>query len=430
MLDYVSKIYGAWIEYGMVLGRTGTARVSWPGRGEYESEITLYVGPDAARYISCRPPPGSFRGPEDLRSEGVRVGGLLSDGRRLEAPDCAAANLSGSFGGTTSSLWVVLHAESRELSLRTRPLAPGSCLVEWTFVNALFEGVRLPPNAHELPFSRRDTFSFSSGAREWTLRLLPAFGEAERGFLASGAASAFPTATLSARLADPGELDDAGEEAYAIGRLLSLATGASVGGAARRLRQSGSVAVETFEDWPRFGKARKFQEHALIANDAPLGDALRVFLEACLGNYRRLEDRLSLSAVIAFLEEARSSGTLEIRIGLAILAIETLTHQICLADGIPAEKLDKMNIATKLNRLRGSARTDFHMGFIEPRFTEAARDKVRNPLLHTGQIPGLPPREKAAWSQALYGLAFRMLMSVLGYRGKWLDIARGYEPTS
>jgi hypothetical protein len=63
------------------------------------------------------------------------------------------------------------------------------------------------------------------------------------------------------------------------------------------------------------------------------------------------------------------------------------------------------------------------MGFIDKKFAEEARETVRNPLLHTGEIPGLTMQEKAEWYDDLYALSFKMLLFILSYKGKWFDLS-------
>jgi hypothetical protein len=69
------------------------------------------------------------------------------------------------------------------------------------------------------------------------------------------------------------------------------------------------------------------------------------------------------------------------------------------------------------------------MGFIDKRFADDARESVRNPLMHSGVIPTLTMPEKMRWSDDLYALAFRMLLFLLGYKGKWYDPNNGGMPT-
>lgn len=421
---FINRRYGQAGARALLGQQPGRGEVDWPGRGRYESPIAVYAGPDAVRYIACGLPPGPLSLPQDLRVEGVRVEGTISGGRRLAAIRCRPTGFDFKATGEGSYSIIVLRADEEEMVLESLPEEQVPFRVDWTLINALFDGIEWTPRETGAG-CRSDTVTFNSDNRQWRLRWHPALEDGDRNDLSSGILSALPTATLSTELPERGALHDADEEAFAITRLLSLVTGSSVGGASRRVNYGEAIVRETFVEWPINGSARNYTNHSLIGNNPGLGGALREFLNQTVGAYRRLDPDLGLSVVIGYLEQARSNPSIEIRLALSVFALEALTHRLCLPDGMTEEQLEKQNIEQKLNRLRGRLR----MGFIDKKFVGEARRDIRNPLLHTGQIPTLSLSEKIEWYHELYALAFKMLLFLLGYSGRWLDPSRKYQPT-
>jgi hypothetical protein len=290
--------------------------------------------------------------------------------------------------------------------------------VEWTLINALFDGIEwsLDPTAGS-GASRIDRFSFANGPQKWVLKWLPTFRKADIDNLSNGVVQMLPTATLATTVNSAAALADAEDEAFAITRLLSLVTGSSVSGARRRILQEGDVTDETYLEWAKIGTSRTYKNHALICNCPELADSLRSFMTTAVAPYRAQDNELGLSRVIGYLEQARSNNVADIQVALCVFALEALTHRLCLRDGLSPDQLAKMNIQQKLNRCRNR----MGMGFIVKSMAEDARDTVRNPLLHTGEIPGLSLPEKVKWYHDLYALAFKMLLFLLAYKGQWFD---------
>jgi hypothetical protein len=189
------------------------------------------------------------------------------------------------------------------------------------------------------------------------------------------------------------------------------------------MSQAGATVEETYMDWAIFGTAYHYNNHALICNCPQMGGALREFMGVSVAPFRAQDNQLALSTVINYLEQARGNKVADIRIALCVLALESLTHRLCLRDGLTEKQLLTMNIQQKLNR----ARNNLGMGFIDKKFAEEARETVRNPLLHTGQISGLSMQEKMEWYDDLYALAFKMLLFLLSYKGKWFDLSDGWK---
>lgn len=427
MLRELQDRYGSWAGHALLPATGGTARIEWPGKAAFDSEVGLYVGPDAARWLWCKPPPGPASLPMDFRVEGVKAAGRTRDGRAFSLSQCAPSALSMLWSaGTAATTDVLMRVEDPEFTVPATVRAAGPCEVRWVFTNALFGGEHLTADPAAGPGQqRRDTVKFKSGSREWTLRWLPTFRDAERLALQNGVAKQLPTAELVTALADGSEVADAENEAYAVTRLLSLATGSSVAGGARRIFQNGHLSEETFFEWARYGTTESVSFAGFIANDGMLGYALSRFLNETLGSFLADEPALSFSNTFAYLEQARTSPVVEGRIVFSVLALETLTYRLCLRLGRTPEQLADTNVQQKLDTVRGRLR----MGFIDKQFADDARKTVRNPLMHSGVIPTLSMPEKVEWADELYALAFRMLLFLLGYQGRWYDPANGGLPT-
>jgi hypothetical protein len=425
MLKALVDRYGTWTEHALLGPIEGSARVQWPGRGEYESRIGLFVGRDAARWLWCAPPPGTLQLPADFHVEGIQVSGRSDDGRDFTTDACAPSALSFLVGAESSGSKVLLRVESPDLTLRPRPQGTGQVEASWVLTNAIFNGIDWSADpVGGTGHQRADRFSFAVGPRQWQLKLLPAFRDKDREDLRHGIVRSLPTATLSTALGNSSELQDANDEAYAVTRLLSFASGSSVGGGVRCLSLGGNLSEESFLEWPTFGTAEHFENHALIDNHPQLAGALRSFLAATVTAYRTHDAVLGLSRAIGYLEQAHSSNVIDVRLALSVFGLEALTHRLCLQNGLTEDQLAGMNIQSKLNR----ARNHMGMNFIDRRFAEDTREDVRNPMMHTGEIPDLSIQEKVRWSTELYTLAFKMLMFLLGYAGNWFDPTRSWQP--
>jgi len=49
MLGAIRERYCVWTSRALLEGTDGTGRVAWFGRGEYDTELGILVGPDARR---------------------------------------------------------------------------------------------------------------------------------------------------------------------------------------------------------------------------------------------------------------------------------------------------------------------------------------------------------------------------------------------
>ena len=141
------------------------------------------------------------------------------------------------------------------------------------------------------------------------------------------------------------------------------------------------------------------------------------FLDTTIAPYLTLQPILDLHTSINYLESARAQSVIDVQIILLILAIENLSYRWCLNDGLTEQQLWDMNIEQKLNRMRKKV-----FPKLETRYTDPAlRKDVRNPLMHTGHIPAMTFDEKVQWADDLYALAFKMICTLVGFKGMFLD---------
>src|ERR1700685_1394357 len=257
MLDAIRERYGVWTSRALLDVTNGAGRVAWPGRGEYDTELGIYVGPPPRRGIWCAPPPGHLQLPNDFRVAGVRVSGRTAGGHEFGSVESAPSALS---AGTDMPTRVLLGVEGPEFTICHRLRENNAVQVEWTLINAIFDGIDWSPDPTVgSSASRIDKFTFANGPREWQLQWLPTFRKGDIDNLSNAIVQKLPTATLTPTVGDPAGLPVVEDEAYAITRLLSLVTGSSVGGAKRRVLQGRNTTDETYLDWPTFGTSRGYR---------------------------------------------------------------------------------------------------------------------------------------------------------------------------
>jgi hypothetical protein len=201
--------------------------------------------------------------------------------------------------------------------------------------------------------------------------------------------------------------------------LISLATGIATRWAARQIWQDGALVQEMFLRRTLTTTAEDKSSYDLLSNlEEP---NLRNFLESCVTNYRAAESSLCLNTVTAYLEQARHEKNLELKLVALVLGLETLSYQWCLRDGLSAQELNKKNLQNKLFHMR---KQRFH--FIgKGLLSDDLRKGLRNPLIHSGQIPMMTTEEKLVWADSLYDLSLRILFCELGYRGRYRDLTKG-----
>lgn len=323
MLRELQDRYGSWIGHALLPATIAEAQIDWPGKASYAGKIGMFVGPDAARWIWCPPSSGASRLSQDFRIEGIRVAGALSDGRHFAAERCAPSALSLVWpAGIGTQADVLLRVEDAELTLPSAApaVAPGPLEVHWIVTNAVFNEEEMaadPIAGPGLPQQRRTVIRFRSPSRSWMLRVLPNFRDAEMAALLHGVVKVLPTAELVTEIDSVSEMPMTEAEAYAVTRLLSLATGGSVGGGVWRVYQHQRLLQEAYFEWPLFGGIECVSFATAVTNDGMPGWSLTQFMNETVGPFLAQDAELCLTHTIGYLEQARTTPVIEARVVLS-----------------------------------------------------------------------------------------------------------------
>ena len=204
---------------------------------------------------------------------------------------------------------------------------------------------------------------------------------------------------------------------------MSLASGAAARWTARR-RHDDSGSEWFYAGYrPTRGVSNR-SHYEFISNHQP-SRGLETLLTQCVDAYAKDRRKFGLDRAIGFLEESRTQKVIELQLLLAILAVESLTYYWCLDDGMAPEQAGKMNIEQKLNRMAAQ-----YPGIKQKvRKTDLLRSDVRNPLMHTGQIAAMTAEDMWNWAERLYVLAFRMILTLIGYSGSFVDPTKSRSET-
>lgn len=427
MLVELADRYGSWSLHALFFEQCSDATIVWPGRPTYRCPIGVFVGPDSARWIWCSPPAGQLQFPLDPTTTIIQVSGVIADGRQFIARSCIPSNYSFQWSaGEQGNSNLLLRVQDRCIDLPTTHAVRGPFQVSWTFSNAIFTGSSTATfQSATVVEERLVTIPFRYMDREWTLSQLPSFRDEHQKALVNGLVKQLPTSELVVQLDEIGQLEDAEIAAYSISRLLSFATGSSVAGGRRRIIKGNQLIAETFYEWPLYGDASAVHFTSTILNDGQIGTSLTQFIQETLEHYMAQNADYALSQCIGYLELARCTPVIESQILHAILALETISYQLCLKVGQTPDQLATASIQSKMNTVRGR----YRMSFIDRKFVETTRESIRNPLIHSGIIPALTIAEKAQWANELYALAFRILLFLLNYSGRWYDSSNGHRAT-
>lgn len=420
--------------------RSVTAKVSGPGGSSFDSDGLLYVGPDGIAWVWLSPSAVPHIAMQHLLSppeaNKFQIRGELDDGRAFAADECLVENIN-LRGGTgdlvgrpaDKSLTVQLHQPPTvaclllvggRLTINARSMQPEQAYrVSYTLLNAIFDGIESTRRDNgDFVFDR---FSWTVSGRTWTAQWLPSYKGSLKS-LRSGSFRAAPTATLSIDGVTPDQLDEVDNDLDTICWLMGIATGCMVTAPLRQLWDQENLVEERVQPQSPSTSARSNTSHKLISNHEPSG-GLRSFLEMCHGAFVAKRESLGLTDYIGWLNQARSQEVIQMRVLATVLAVELITFKWVTMHGLAAEQAVRMNIETKLNRLRKDG-----MYFIEKKFTaDDLRSDIRNPLMHTGIIPLMSFEELCRWSEDLYDLAFRILLVVLGYKGKYRKLNQSYQ---
>jgi hypothetical protein len=292
--------------------------------------------------------------------------------------------------------------------------------VRYTLLNALFYGTdESRKEVGSQIRTRRDRFRFETSSFNWEVTWLDSIEKEHLEALRSGLVSVLPTATIGTEIEAQIPPEEHDCEAESISRLMSLGTGIATRWGARQIWQDGALVQEMFVRRTLTTTAEDKSRYDLLSNiEEP---NLENFLASCVTSYRAAETSLCLNTVTAYLEQARHEKNPELKLAALLLALETLSYNWCLRDGLSTQQLENIHLQDKLLRMR---KRRFH--FIEKELANhELRKGLRNPLIHSGQIPMMTPEGKLVWSHSLYDLSLRILFCELGYRGHYRDLTKG-----
>ncbi len=290
--------------------------------------------------------------------------------------------------------------------------------VRYTLINAIFWGTEMI-KVEGTGRSYRGLLPLSVGSRLWKLVRLEGFSQDYEADLKNGIATILPTATAEITAVKLEEIPTTDKEINALCRLISAVTCASTTWVVRQTWDGNTLIEEFFASQSVNTDAVDKSRYNVI--DGIGEDGLKTFLESSVHNFLTLEYSLQLHKVIDYMEQSRHQKVLQVQIATILVGLELLSYMWCLRDGLTEQQLETMNIESKLGRMRRTFR------FIEKGFTnEILRRDIRNPLIHSGQIPLLSTSELVSWNDDLYLLTLRLLFALLGYKGKYRDFSKGF----
>ena len=209
--------------------------------------------------------------------------------------------------------------------------------------------------------------------------------------------------------------------------LLSLARGTFVAAAFMEIMVN-SKHVQT-EIWPfsvnNYRDLEPLFEVDIVSN-------LRFFLQTGIPAYSSLHGRLDLERALRYCVFAKTMrGPLELEFVTIFLALESLLLRLQTQGIVKVKKATGKKASLVLRRLRSCLRyykLRDRLGVSRespaPNFA-----KIRNDIVHTGDFPRRfdPARARQSYL-ALIDIYQRVLLSVLAYKGQYLDCTNGYQP--
>ncbi len=433
--NQLQKLYGVGFEYGMFKPAPLTLQLIHEALSPSNMAGVFYVGPDGRGFISFDQVPSKWLTLlHQFPPQPFRVLGIFDDGRTLliERAIIVYINSTMDAGFATATDASFIHIEGGPTRFRFTAMAISAIVlqrphtavspsrqVKYRLVNAVFWGTEMIPEGRS-GRNYRGRFSIRTPRRPWTIVRLPEFTADLESDLKNGLISMLPTATADATVLEEKEIQNTDEEIAAICRLMSMVTGTSSIWVARESWSGDTQTEVCFASRSVSTDAAGKSRYDVISNLDP-GNGLTSFLETTIANFLTLQESLRLHQVIDFLEQARHQKVVHVQLAVEVLALELLSHAWCLKDGLTEQQLSSMHIEGKLGRMRKS------FSFIEKGFTnDILRRDIRNPLIHSGQIPLLSRSQVESWTDDLYLLALRLLFCILGYRGNYRDFSKNF----
>jgi len=386
-------------------------------RGEkliFEGDFQVYVGPDAKSWIYFNLVAGDWSLINEFNSPSVdiAVNGRTTHGGHLTLNKCTFINLKNNFQAGAAKgknsmedvgTKVVLQGLGGLDIVFEEVTGSEELVVSYTLINWF-----LPRNLGAVA-----TTSFL-----WNFSQSRNDQEGWADDLDSGVARYLPVSLAQAKLPNLDTLARADAEMDDLCWLASLCSGVATTWCMRQIKSGNNLLeISVFNKCPSTDAAGKigYNVFSSLAAEYP-----RVFLADALPNFQRSKAELKLEKVVNYVELAREQKVVELKIATSVLCLELLTYQCCLKAGRTPENLEGKNLVNKLSDLRKYFR------FIDKKFTDdVLRGGIRNPLLHTGQIPLMNFQELSDWADGLYSLTVKMLFCILGYHGKYRDNSQG-----
>ncbi|MCO8124754.1 hypothetical protein NHH03_23655 [Stieleria sp. TO1_6] len=412
MMQKIEARYGDAFQYGLVGPLDCRARIMWPSKPPYDSPAIIYIGPDGRSWLEARPP-SSLDLPADFQSGPIAAEVTLAGAAPLQlqlTPTIFDANISvddpseTKIGFRISQTPIVFWPTSSEDSEGKQ------VRVELSLLNCLHEAFV-------------GSIKFTGFGYQWELSDLFNGRSESANSIRNGLIDSLAT-TLLTTTCGADEVQKVVDDAWKISRLLSFALGTSVSGCVVKFSQGERSQLHSYYEWPKFGTATNAREFSFFDTERTPG-GLADFLSVACANFNRIESSHLPSIVIGYLEQARSNNVSDIRVALCVFAAECFSYQIERANGVTEQQLSSRSIEQKLNRCKNH----YGMAFIDRQFTGETRANVRNPLMHTGQIPSMNVEDKYKWSQEMYMLVSRMVFHQFGFTGEFIDIQNNWTVT-
>ena len=431
----LQKRYGPGFEHGMFKPAALTLQLIHEALSASNVAGIFYVGPDGRGFIWFDQVPTNWLMLlHQFPAQPFRVLGTFDDGRTLLIERAIIVYIDSKMdeGFATTTNAGVLHIKNGPTRHRFTAMSISAIVLQrphtavstsrqlkYKLVNAIFWGTEMIPIRNS-GGNYRGRFPLKTPQRTWSLIRLPEFTAELEKDLKNGLITMLPTATAEVAVLDEKEIQTTDKEIDAICRLMSLVTDSSTTWVVRETWSGDSQLEVFFAPHGISTDAMDKSKYDVISNMGP-GEDLKLFLESTIASFLTFQDSLRLHEVIDFLEQARHQKVVHIQLAVEVLALELLSHAWCLKDGLTVQQLSSMHIEGKLGRMRRS------FSFIEKGFTnDILRRDIRNPLIHSGQIPLLSRTDLDSWTDDLYLLALRLLFCILGYRGKYRDFSKNF----
>jgi len=433
----LKKRYAAGFDRGIVPPSPVKLHLIHDHLPSFEVAGTFYVGPDARAWVWFEQVlPAWLQFFSQVPPGGFRVQGIFDDGRMLLIEKAYMTyhdfNIDQCFSGFSNEgtihrrgpirMCFTALAHSSAIVRGEQKMTSDTLQIKYTLINAIFWGTEMI-SIEGTTKTYRGRFTVSFGQRVWDFVRFSGFTKELEMDLKNGLVDIIPTATAGVSVVNAHEVNMADKEIDALCRLISLVSDAATTWVVRQLWSGNTLVEELFASRSVTTDAANKSRYDIISNICP-ADGLKLFLESSIKSFLTLEDSLRLHEVVDYLEQARHQKVLQVQIAIVVLGLELLSHAWCLRDGLSEQQLSSMNIERKLGRMRRSFR------FIEKGFTnDILRRDIRNPLIHSGQIPLLSQSQLTSWVDDLYLLTLRLLFCLLGYKGKYRDFSNGFSMT-